>query len=86
MNRISIEVTPEQHERLKALAALQGKSVEQFVLESTLGTQVDEQLAELETLLDQRHREAQAGARSNRTVGDIFQDTRRRLSGGKLDG
>ena len=86
MDRISIDETPEQHQRLKTLAAQQGKSIEQFVLESTLGTHADTALAELETLLDQRHREAQGGASGNRTVTDIFQDARRKLSGGNLDG
>ena len=35
MNRISIDVTAEQHKKLKALAALQGKTIKQFVLERT---------------------------------------------------
>ena len=32
MSRLSIEVTPEQHQRLKAMAALQGKSMRAFVI------------------------------------------------------
>jgi len=34
--RLSIEVSAEQHQRLKASAALQGKSIKDYVLEKTL--------------------------------------------------
>ena len=55
MSRISIEVTPEEHQKLKALAALQGKSMKEFVLERALGSDpsADDQqaLSELESLL-----------------------------------
>ena len=58
MSRISIEVTREEHQKLKALATLQGKSMKEFVLERALGSDpsADEQqaLSELESLLDQR--------------------------------
>ena len=36
MSRISIDVTPEEHSKLKAPAALSGKSMREFVLERTL--------------------------------------------------
>ncbi len=36
MRRLSIEMTPEQHQRLKAIAALSGKSLKQYVLERVL--------------------------------------------------
>ncbi len=50
--RLSIEITQEQHQRLKAAAALQGKSIKDYVLERTL-PDLEEQAAlqELETLL-----------------------------------
>ncbi len=86
MSRISIDVTPEQHQKLKALAALQGKSIKQFVLESTLGPQADEDLAELEALLDQRFRESQSTARHSRTVSEVFQDAYRRRANDARDG
>jgi len=76
MSRISIDVTPEQHKKLKALAALQGKSIKEFVIASTLGAQrdmsVDQNLAELEALLDERIQSAGSGVVSTRTVGEIF--------------
>ena len=80
MSRISIDVTPQEHQRLKALAALQGMSIKQFVLESTLGARSDgavgRDLAELEALLDQRTRAAETQGLGRRTVGDIFRQAR----------
>ena len=77
MSRISIDVTDAQHQQLKALAALQGKSIKDFVLERTLGSgepTADEAaaLVELEELLQKRLEHARAGGISKRTVGEIF--------------
>lgn len=81
MSRISIDVTPEQHKRLKALAALRGKSIKEFVLERTLGQpDASSDLAELEALLDRRIAEAQAAGPNARTVGDVFKRARQELS------
>lgn len=65
MSRISIDVTPQQHQRLNALTALRGRSIKEFVLERTLAptsetTEEDKALKELETLLDERLRGAKA--------------------------
>ncbi len=88
MSRISIDVTPQEHQRLKAMAALQGKSIKEFVLDSTLGSQndpdVERDLAELEATLDQRIKEAETSGTSTRTVEDIFQQARDE-SGRELD-
>lgn len=81
MSRISIDVTDEEHKKLKAMAALRGKSIKDFVLERTLnGDYRDETaLRELEELLDGRIREAEAGHLSRRTAKEIFaQETRNR--------
>ncbi len=75
MSRISIDVTPEEHKKLKALAALQGKSIKEFVLENTLGARrgdtVDRDLADLEAFLDERIRDARGGAISARSIGEV---------------
>lgn len=77
MSRISIDVTPEEHQRLKAMAALQGKSIKEFVLERTIGTSGDDAaLRELETMLSARIASAEAGGMSKRSVGDIFRQAR----------
>ncbi|MEZ6197391.1 MAG: antitoxin [Planctomycetota bacterium] len=78
MSRISIDVTPEEHARLKALAALQGKSIKEFVLDSTLGlADQDGALAELEALLDRRLANARAGGLSKRSVDDVIAQVKR---------
>ena len=81
MSRISIDVTPQQHRRLKALAALQGKSIKGFVLASTIGARSeDSALMELEALLDRRFQEARTTEPNTSTVGDVFQQARTRVS------
>jgi hypothetical protein len=81
MSRISIDVTAQEHQKLKAMAALQGKSIKDFVMERTLGLDEDTSeataLKELEALLDSRIRSAQNGAVSQRTVGEIFRSAYR---------
>jgi hypothetical protein len=73
MSRISIDVTAEQHRRLKAIAALSGKSVKDYVLERTLPpAQTDEALRELEAFLEPRIRSARSGAYVDQTVEEIF--------------
>ena len=77
MSRILIDVTDQEHRKLKALAALQGQSVKDFVLARTIGEQaLDADLAELEALLDKRVDRAKAEGTSTRTVGDIFGQAR----------
>ena len=90
MSRISIDVTAEEHQRLKALAALQGKSIKEFVLSSTLGAQnggrLAQDLAELDAILDKRMQSARAGGVSRQTVGDILEQVKREGSGAEPDG
>ncbi len=76
--RLSIEVTPEQHQRLKAVAALRGKSIKDYVLDrvlpSTPAPDEDEALRQLETFLEPRIRAAQ-GKIVNKSVEQIFEET-----------
>ena len=66
MSRISIDVSEEQHQKIKAMAALQGKSIKNFVLDRTLNTMdEDNALAELEALLDERIHHAQKEKSAN---------------------
>lgn len=83
MSRISIDVTDDEHKKLKAMAALRGKSIKDYVLERTLETdQADEAaLRELEKLLDGRIRAAQTGAVSRRTAKEIFARAIRKRAG-----
>jgi len=82
MSRISIDVSDEEHKKLKALAALRGQSIKDFVLERALGRDEAETAAlkELEELLDSRIRAAQAGAVSRRTASEVFAEAARKKS------
>jgi hypothetical protein len=73
--RLSIEVTQEQHKRLKAAAALQGQSIKDYVLERTIPA-LEEQTAlqELETFLKPRIEAAKKGQFSTKSVDTIFDD------------
>jgi len=73
--RLSIEISSEQHQFLKAVAAMQGKSIKDYVLDSALPT-ADEKHAfkELERLLLIRKENALAGKLSDKTLDDIFDD------------
>ena len=57
MSRLSIDVSPEQHYKIKALAALQGQSIKEFVLERVIPEEEGEELTvavELENVLRSR--------------------------------
>ena len=76
MSRLSIDLTPEQHQKIKAVAAMQGKSIKEYVLNQILPTSSDEEMAlhELEALLDERVKSANAGKVSQKSVKEIFQE------------
>jgi len=73
--RLSIEITPEQHQRLKAAAAMQGQSIKKYVLKRTLPDS-DELVAlkELEAFLEPRINAAKDGKVSEKSVDDIFDE------------
>jgi predicted DNA-binding protein len=84
MRRLSIEVTVEQHQRLKAIAALHGKSIKDYVLERVLpplpemeGLSEEEALHQLETFLQPRVEAAERGEVIAKSVEQIFDEVRR---------
>jgi hypothetical protein len=82
MSRISIDVTDDEHKKLKAMAALRGQSIKDYVIERTLSADPADTAAllELEKLLDSRIRAARAGAVSRKTASEVFSDvTRKRV-------
>lgn len=83
MSRISIDVTPEEHKRLKAIAALKGKSIKEYVIERTLGFSMEKEeesaLRELESLLDERIEATAKRGVSRRTVEEIFEGAYRKF-------
>jgi len=73
--RLSIEISPEQHQRLKASAALQGQSIKDYVLERTLPDSGEQTaLQELEVFLKPRIEAANRGDFSSKSVDDIFNE------------
>jgi uncharacterized protein (DUF1778 family) len=76
MNRLSIDLTSEQYKKIKAAAALQGKSIKEYVLNQILPISSDEEIVlhELETFLDERVKSAKAGKISKKSVKEIFQE------------
>ncbi len=84
MSRLSIEITSKQHQRLKAIAALNGKSIKEYVLERALPSDADmeslsekEALQKLEDFLKPRIKVAEKGKISSHSVQQIFKDVRR---------
>ncbi len=76
MSRLTIDITDQQHQSLKALAALQGKTIKQYALEKLFPGDVDANLAwnELKTLLGTRINEGVAGKVSAKSISDILDE------------
>ncbi len=81
MSRLSIEMTPDQHQRLKAVAALSGKSIREYVLDRVLPpspTSEDisemEALRQLELFLKPRIEAAERGETVSKSVMDVFNE------------
>ena len=56
MSRLTIDISDRQHQSLKALAALQGKTIKAYAIERLFPAQTDDDQAwqELKSLLEQR--------------------------------
>ena len=71
--RLSIELTPEQHQLLKVSATLEGKSLKAYVLERVLGnaSEQEQSLAALEAFLKTRLQSGRAGSRASSNVDEL---------------
>jgi Antitoxin ParD len=77
MSRITIEVTDEQHQQIKAMAAVLGKSIKEFVLERLFPSNAGEEeraWQELKELLGERIAAAERGEVSTKTFSQIFEE------------
>lgn len=76
MSRLTIDITDQQHQNLKALAALQGKTIRQFALERLFpdGTDGDKAWQELNTLLGARIHAGLAGKVSGKSVAQVLDE------------
>ena len=84
MPRLSIDITPEEHQKLKAIAALKGESIKDYVLKRTLGDALalddmseDEAVAALADFLKLRIEQARRGAFSTKLMADIRRESRK---------
>ena len=80
--RLYIEVTQEQHQRLKAVSALRGQSIKDYVLERVFqplpeinAASEEDALHQLEAFLKPRIEEAEQGGIVNKSVQQIFEET-----------
>ena len=77
MSRISIEVTEEEHNQLKAIASLSGKSIKDYVLERTLPAEPgheEKAMNELKSFLKSRIEAAERGLLSPRSAINILEE------------
>lgn len=76
MSRLTIDISEQQHKSLKALAALQGKTIKQYAIERLFPGNVDNDPAwqELRGLLTSRINDGLAGKVSARSIGDILDE------------
>ncbi|MES2300945.1 MAG: antitoxin [Pseudomonadota bacterium] len=76
MSRLTIDITDHQHQSLKALAALQGKTIRQYALERLFPAPSDGDQAwqELKGLLEQRIGDGLAGKVSTKSVSAILDE------------
>ena len=76
MSRLTIDITDHQHKSLKALAALQGKTIKQYALERLFPAASGEDSAwqELKALLGERIQQGLAGEVSTKSISAILDD------------
>jgi len=77
MSRLTIDVTEQQHQTLKALAALEGKTLRQYALERLFPSESPEDQAhkELKALLAERLAEARQGEVVAGSIGALGRQT-----------
>ena len=76
MSRLTIDVTDQQHQALKAKAALEGKTIKEYAIERLFPSAADEEQAmqELKALLQTRLSEAQRGGVVAKSATEIAED------------
>ncbi len=76
VSRLTIDITDQQHQSLKALAALQGKTIKQYALERLFpgDVEADQAWRELQVLLETRLKEGLLGKMSAKSIGEILDD------------
>ncbi|MEL4072716.1 antitoxin [Ochrobactrum sp. GPK 3] len=76
MSRLTIDITDQQHQSLKALAAMQGKTIKQYALERLFpgDANADQAWQELKTLLGSRINDGLTGNLSTKSISQILDE------------
>ncbi|KEQ02931.1 antitoxin [Pseudorhizobium pelagicum] len=76
MSRLTIDMTDQQHQSLKALAALQGKTIKHYALERLFpgDAEADQAMRELRELLRNRINDGLSGKVSTKSIGEILDE------------
>ena len=76
MSRLTIDITSQQHQSLKALAALQGKTIKQYALERLFPGDAngDQAWQELKVILGERINDGLAGKVSTQSIGEVLDE------------
>lgn len=76
MSRLTIEMTDQQHQRIKVLAAMQGKSIKEYAMQRLLPLTADEEQAmqALEGFLKPRIDAAERGEVVSTSAQAIFEE------------
>lgn len=85
MPRLSIDISPEDHQKLKAIAALKGQSIKDYVLGRALGDtpalagmSEDRAFMALANFLEPRIEQARRGELAGKSVDEIRREERKR--------
>lgn len=76
MSRLTVDLTDQQHQALKAMAALEDRTIKEYVLERLFPGDAggDQAWQELKTLLAARIKDGLAGKVSSKSVGEILSE------------
>ncbi|AUG51484.1 antitoxin [Thalassospira marina] len=76
MSRLTIDITDQQHQSLKAMAALQGKTIKQYALERLFPDHADTDKAwhDLKSLLENRINDGLAGKVTAKSIDEIVDE------------
>ncbi|SMC73078.1 antitoxin [Rhizobium sp. RU36D] len=76
MSRLTIDMTDQQHQSLKALAALEGKTIKQYALERLFpgDTDADQAWQDLKSVLGDRIKAGMAGRVSDKSINQILDE------------
>ncbi|WP_341644423.1 antitoxin [Thauera sp. SDU_THAU2] len=79
MSRLTIDVTEQQHQALKAMAALEGKTIKQYALERLFPSDEELAMQELQAMLRKRLAAAEKGEVTTLNAVEIAEEVIREI-------